>query len=73
MLAARTISHDGNPVLTWMARGCSAKEDTSGNIKFSKKDSSVKIDGLVALVMALGLAMNDGAGIEDDASDWITT
>ena len=73
MLAARTIAHDGNPVLTWMDRGCAAKEDTSGNIKFSKKDSSVKIDGLVALVMALGLAMNDGAGIEDDASDWITT
>ena len=60
MLAAGTITHGGNPVLTWMARGCTGKEDTAGNIKFSKKDSKVKIDGLVATVMALGLAMNSG-------------
>ncbi len=60
MLAGRTIAHAGNPVLAWMARGCAGKEDSEGRIKFSKKDSKVKIDGLVAVVMALGLAMNGG-------------
>ena len=60
MLAGHQIAHAGNPVLSWMARGCAGKEDSEGRIKFSKKDSKVKIDGLVALVMALGLAMNSG-------------
>lgn len=60
MLASRQIIHGGNPVLTWMARGCAAKEDSEGRIRFSKKNSKVKIDGLIALVMALGLAMGTG-------------
>lgn len=60
LLASRLMAHGGNPVLRFMAQGCAAKEDASGNIRFDKKNSKVKIDGLVALVMAIGMAMNTG-------------
>ena len=33
-----------------------AERDAAGNVKPSKKKSGNKIDGIVALVMALGLA-----------------
>lgn len=51
------LRHGGNPVLRWMAGNVSAEIDPAGNIKPSKKTSSEKIDGIVALIMALGLAM----------------
>lgn len=51
------ISHGGHPVLRWMASNAAAEEDAAGNIKPSKKKSTEKIDGIVALIMALGRAM----------------
>jgi len=35
------------------------KTDPAGNIKMDKSKSTEKIDGMVALVMALGCYMND--------------
>ena len=51
------LAHGGNPVLRWMASNVAAEEDAAGNLKPSKKRSSEKIDGIVALIMGLGLAM----------------
>lgn len=51
------LRHRGHPVLRWMASNAAAEEDAAGNIKPSKAKSSEKIDGIVALVMALGVAM----------------
>ena len=44
------------------------EEDAAGNIKASKKKSSEKIDGTVALIMALGSYMTEGghSSIYDD-------
>jgi phage terminase large subunit-like protein len=55
---AKKLNHAGNPVLRWMASNAVAVTDPAGNIKLSKpKPSSPhKIDGLIALVMALGRA-----------------
>jgi phage terminase large subunit-like protein len=57
LLLAREIRHDGNPVLRWCASNVMLETDAAGNIKPSKARSSEKIDGIVALVMALGRAM----------------
>ena len=48
------MRHGGNPVLRWMAANCMIETDPAGNIKPSKAKSTEKIDGIVALVMALG-------------------
>jgi phage terminase large subunit-like protein len=42
--------------LNWMAANFSTDEDAAGNLKPSKKKSTEKIDGIVASVMAMGLA-----------------
>jgi len=54
------ISHGGHPVLRWMASNVTAQQDPAGNIKPAKDKSTEKIDGIVALIMALGRAMVTG-------------
>lgn len=59
VISGRLI-HGGHPVLAWMAGNAVVKEDTNGNIKPLKqggKDSLAKIDGIVAAVMAAGMAI----------------
>ncbi|MBV8780745.1 MAG: terminase large subunit [Phycisphaerae bacterium] len=51
------LAHGGNPVLRWMASNTMIESDPAGNIKASKAKSTEKIDGIVASIMALGLAM----------------
>lgn len=48
------LRHGGHDVLRWMASLCVAKMDPAGNIKLDKSKSKDKIDGIVALVMAMG-------------------
>jgi phage terminase large subunit-like protein len=56
-LLARQIHHGDNPVLRWMADNVAVKQDPAGNLKPDKASSQGKIDGIVALVMALDRAM----------------
>lgn len=56
-LLARKIRHGGNPVLRFMADNVAVKQDAAGNLKPDKASSQSKIDGIVALVMALDRAM----------------
>jgi len=56
MILEHKIAHGNNPVLTWMAGNLVASEDPAGNIKPDKAKSTEKIDGMVALVMALDRA-----------------
>jgi phage terminase large subunit-like protein len=51
-----TVFHDTNPILRWMLRNVVAESDAAGNIKPSKKYSRERIDGVVALIMAIGRA-----------------
>lgn len=51
------INHGGHAVLRWMAGNVTVKMDPAGNIKPDKQRSSEKIDGVVALIMAIGRAM----------------
>jgi phage terminase large subunit-like protein len=58
---ARSLFHDGNPCLTWMMGNVSARVDAKENVyprKESESDPLCKIDGAVALIMAMGRAMS---------------
>lgn len=53
LLMEGKITHGGNPVLKWMAGNVVMRQDPAGNIKPDKEKSTEKIDGIVALIMAL--------------------
>lgn len=56
-LLAKKINHGGNPVLRWMADNVAVRQDPAGNLKVDKATSQGKVDGIVALVMALDRCM----------------
>lgn len=53
------LRHGGHPILTWNASNAVVDSDPAGNRKLSKDKSREKIDGLVALAMAIGLSRRD--------------
>lgn len=55
------IAHGGHPVLRWNMDNIFIKTDPAGNIKPDKEKSTEKIDGAVALIMALDRAIRCGA------------
>lgn len=63
------LSHNGHPVLRWMMDNIFIKRDPAGNIKPDKEKSTEKIDGAVALIMALDRAIRCGSGTGDSIYD----
>lgn len=57
LFLAGRIVHGGNPVLRWMAQNVVAETDAAENIKPSKAKSQDRIDGMVALIMAIDRAV----------------
>jgi len=57
LVTGHKIHHDGDPVLRWMVGNVAAERDRNDNIRPSKSRSADKIDGVVATIMALGLAL----------------
>ncbi len=57
LLIGGSLAHGGNPVATWMASNVTVKMDPAGNVKPDKGKSTERIDGIVALIMALGRAI----------------
>lgn len=55
MMNAR-LRHGGHPILTWCAANAIAVRDPAGNRKLDKAKSTGRIDGMVALAMAFGIA-----------------
>jgi phage terminase large subunit-like protein len=51
------FEHDGDPVLTWMVSNVVCHRDAKDNIYPRKEREENKIDGVVALIMALGRHM----------------
>jgi phage terminase large subunit-like protein len=66
LILGQQIRHDGNPVLRWMAANVAVEQDPAGNLKPSKKKSTERIDGIVALIMALDRATR----AQDTTSAW---
>ena len=68
LVLSKQIRHNDNPVLRWMMDNVCIRTDPAGNIKMDKAKSTEKIDGAVALVMALDRAIrnrNDDGSVYD--------
>lgn len=50
------VRHDGNPALTMCATNAVVTSDPAGSRKLDKSKATARIDGMVALVMAMGQA-----------------
>lgn len=70
LVLEKRIAHGGNPVLWWMFDNVVVRTDPAGNIKPDKEKSTEKIDGAVAMIMALDRAIrcgcNNGASVYDN-------
>jgi phage terminase large subunit-like protein len=74
LLLEGKLRHGGQPVLRWMAANVAVDQDAAGNLKPSKARSTERIDGIVALVMALGRAMLQPPKEEETAGVfWISS
>ena len=63
------IAHNGHPVLRWNMDNIFIKRDPAGNIKPDKEKSTEKIDGAVAMIMALDRAIRCGCVSDDSIYD----
>lgn len=52
-ILGRSLRHDGHPVLRWNVSNVAVESDPAGNLKPSKRVSTERIDGVVALIMAV--------------------
>lgn len=57
LIKQKKLHHGGNAMLRWMISNVVVKKDDAENVKFSKSKAGDKIDGVVALIMALGEKM----------------
>lgn len=55
----KSLMHNGHPVLRWNIDNVYVRTDPAGNIKIDKERSTEKVDGAVALVMALDRALKN--------------
>ena len=62
MLLSEKIDHGNNPVLTWMAMNLKIQTDKNENQMPAKKASGKRIDGMSALIMAVGRAIAAPSG-----------
>ena len=58
----RKLVHDGNPVLRWMVDNVAVRKNATGLQRPDKGRSVDRIDGVTALVMALGRALAGNGG-----------
>ena len=67
LVLEKSLAHNGHPVLRWNMDNIFVRTDPAGNVKIDKQKSTEKVDGAVALVMALDRAMrsNNGGSVYD--------
>jgi phage terminase large subunit-like protein len=63
-ILARQLRHDGDPILRWNVGNVAIEQDAAGNLKPSKRVSTERIDGVVALIMAVDLLTRQAPPIE---------
>jgi phage terminase large subunit-like protein len=63
LVLQKKLVHDGDPVLAWMASNVVAHTDVKDNIYPRKERAENKIDGIVALIMALSRAIKPGDSV----------
>ena len=70
LVLQRKLTHDGNPVMTWMVSCVVCHLDAKDNIYPRKEREENKIDGPVATIMGIGRIL---AGDGSESSFWETT
>lgn len=71
MLLAKKLRHGNDPLMTMCAANAVTVSDPAGNRKFTKSKATGRIDGMVALAMAVGVmpqAVDAGASFWEMAS-----
>lgn len=69
LIRSSKIAHDGDPCFAWQIGNVVAKEDAKDNVYPRKERAENKIDGAVALIMAMGRHMEGGSLM--DMSDFL--
>ena len=66
LILAGQITHNGNPFTGWQLGNCEVYTDVQGNIKVRKNeaDKSAKVDGIVALIIAMHCALDNPVATE---------
>ena len=63
------VRHGGNPLLRWMVDNFAVAMDPAGNVKPDKANAGDKIDGVVALIMAISRALAARDAVPTSAYD----
>jgi phage terminase large subunit-like protein len=71
LVTNETLIHDGNPVMTWMAGTLVVKHGPNRTMRPDKDKATEKIDGTVALVMALDIIVRQPADGDVSADDLV--
>ena len=73
LVVSGKVLHGGHPVLSWQASNVAIQQDSAaGNIKPSTAKSTERIDGIVSLVMAIGLWQKASAATPEQSWDIVT-
>jgi phage terminase large subunit-like protein len=59
LVTSRKLRHGGHPVLRWMASNMVVGQDPAGNLKPDRSKVTEKIDGIVALIIGMHVAIKN--------------
>ena len=73
LVASGKLRHGGNPVARWMASNVTIKHGPNQQIKPERERSGDKIDGIIALIMALSRSMAAPQAVapQDYTVEWV--
>jgi hypothetical protein len=57
LIVSKRLAHGGNPVTRWMTANVAVAQDPAGKLTPAKDQSTERIDGIVAQIMAIGRAL----------------
>ena len=69
LVLEKKVAHGGHPVLRWNMDNIYIRTDPAGNIKADKAKSTEKIDGAIAMIMALDRAIRCGNDTSESVYD----
>ena len=59
LVIEKKLLHDGSPLTRWMVGNVTLKRDHNENVKPDREESTEKIDGVIAMVEALAMWLNN--------------
>jgi phage terminase large subunit-like protein len=57
LVVGKRLHHGGHPVLRWMASNMVVRQDPNGNLAPDKSKNTERIDGIVATIMGVSVAL----------------